>query len=113
MKKLILSIAFIIIVNNLYSQAVSGNQIIAEGLARIKVKPDIANFTIQVSKRNNVEKVAITALNFETLKVEKILRKIGLSEKNIKITDYRVSKNDYNQQNEVTATKLQKLEYNH
>ena len=97
MKRIILSIVFAVIFNNLHSHAFTGNQIIAEGLARIKVKPDIANFTIQLTKRNTVEKVAISTLNIETTKAEKILQKIGLSEKNIKIADYRVSKNDYNE----------------
>ena len=111
MKKIIKLFILILLTANSYSQTINGNQIIAEGNAKLKVQPDVANFKIKITKRNNVEKIAISELNIETGKLEKVLLKIGFTNKNIKISEYKVSKSDYGNQNEVIATNTISLDF--
>ena len=111
MKKNLKLFILILLTINSYSQTINGNQIVAEGNAKLKVQPDVANFNIKITKRNNVEKIAISELNIETGKLEKVFLKIGFTNKNIKISEYKVSKSDYGNQNEVTATNTISIDF--
>jgi uncharacterized protein YggE len=96
MKKYFTILAFLILSFNSFSQNISGNEITAEGIAKTKVKPDLASFRISVEKRNLVEKISIKELNEEIEKLQKLLLRIGFTEKNIKISEYKVSSNENN-----------------
>ncbi|MGL3000480.1 SIMPL domain-containing protein [Flavobacterium sp. RSSB_23] len=96
MKKHLTILAFVLLTLNGFSQNRSGNEITAEGIAKMKVKPDLASFRISVSKRNLVEKVSIKELNEEIDKLQKLLLRIGFTEKNIKISEYKVSSDENN-----------------
>lgn len=77
-----------------YSQTSSGNEITSEGNSKIKAVPDLASLTITINKRNSVEKNAIKELNEEVAKLQKVFAKVGFTDKNIKISDYRISNNE-------------------
>lgn len=96
MKNTIAIFLFTISTISAFSQTTSGNEISAEGSARTKVKPDLANFRITVIKENLVEKTAIKELNEEIEKLQKALFRIGFTEKHIKISDYKVSSSENN-----------------
>ena len=87
-----------------FSQPKFQNEIVANGIAKGKVTPDLATFYITVSKRNTIEKTAISELNQEVAKVQKVLLKVGFTEKNIKIADYTITKDNYNEVKDFQAT---------
>lgn len=94
MKNIATILLFSIFTISAFSQTTSGNEISAEGSAKTKVKPDLANFRITVIKENLVEKTAIKELNEEIEKLQKILFSLGFSDKNIKIADYQISSSE-------------------
>ena len=96
MKKKLTLLALLFLSISIFSQNRNGSELTAEGIAKIKVQPDLSAFNITVEKRNIVEKISITELNEEIDKIQKILFKIGFTEQNIKIADYKVSRNQYN-----------------
>ncbi|MFL5742790.1 MAG: SIMPL domain-containing protein [Flavisolibacter sp.] len=89
------------------------NEIIAEGSAKMKVKPDIVVFTLTMEKRDSSEKRAITNLNIAIDALEKALNKIGFSNNAIKILDYDVSSamNEQGNKKTYTATNVLNLEF--
>jgi uncharacterized protein YggE len=111
MKKIIITLITIICTISTFSQTNGGNELTAEGNARVKVKPDLANFQITVKKQNTVEKTAIKELNQEIEKLQNVLLKIGFTEKNIKIADYKISKNDYNNRNEISVVNTLSIDF--
>lgn len=96
MKKTITIFIFLIFSIHTFSQTKTGNEIVAEGIAKTKLKPDLANFGITIQKQDPIEKNAIKDLNEEIEKLQKVLFKIGFTEKNIKISDYNVSSDENN-----------------
>jgi uncharacterized protein YggE len=96
MKKHLTILIFILLTLNSFSQKSIGNELTAEGIAKTKVKPNLASFRIRVEKRNLVEKTSIKELNEEIEKLQKLLLRIGFTEKNIKISEYKVSSNENN-----------------
>ncbi len=94
MKKIIAILVFSICSISTFSQTNSGNEIMAQGSSKTKVKPDLANLRLTIEKENQVERNAIKELNEEIDKLQKVLFKIGFTEKNIKISDYKVSSNE-------------------
>ena len=98
---------------NSYSQQQSSNEVIAEGAAKMKVKPDLAVFTLTLEKRDTSEKKAINKLNMAVETLEKALNKIGFSNKAIRISDYDVSSSYSDEKNRktYTATNTLKLEF--
>lgn len=94
MKKIIAILVFSICSISTFSQTNSGNEIMAQGSSKTKVKPDLANLRVTIEKENQVERNAIKELNEEIDKLQKVLFKIGFTEKNIKISDYKVSSNE-------------------
>lgn len=67
------------------------SELVAEGKAKIKVKPDVVTLKIEVRKRNDSEAVALKALNTETAALQKFLIKYGVPQKAIKIADYSIN----------------------
>jgi uncharacterized protein YggE len=94
-KKVVLFV-FFILTTPTFSQADKGSEITAEGSSRFRIKPDLANFRISIDKRDLTEKTAIKELNEEIEKLQKALFKIGFTEKNIKISDYKISSDQNN-----------------
>ena len=112
MKKIIIAFIFSIFTISAFSQTNNGNELTAEGSSKTKLKPDLANFKITIEKENLVEKNAIKELNEEIEKLQKALFKIGFSEKNIKISDYKVSSNENNDnKKEYTATNTLSIDF--
>lgn len=98
---------FLVITLNLFAQNNTGNELTAEGNATTKVKPDLASFRISIEKRNTVEKTSIKELNEEIEKLQKLLLRIGFTDKNIKISEYKVSSyqdNDEKKEYQTTNT---------
>lgn len=113
MKKHLTILIFIFLTLNSFSQKSSVNELMAEGIAKTKVKPDLACFRISVEKRNLVEKTSIKELNEEIEKLQKLLLRIGFTEKNIKISEYRVSSNENNDdKKEYTTLNTLVVEFN-
>lgn len=96
MKRKFIIFTFLVITLNLFSQNNSGNELTAEGNAKTKVKPDLASFRISIEKRNLIEKTSIKELNEEIEKLQKLLLRIGFTDKNIKISEFKVSSNQDN-----------------
>lgn len=72
----------------------TGSELVAEGKAKVKVKPDVVTLKVDVRKRNDVEAEALKALNTETTALKQYLVKSGVPDKAIKIAEYSVSSND-------------------
>jgi uncharacterized protein len=94
------AILLIILLANisLLAQEKSGGEITSEGKATLKVKPDVAVFIISISKEKEIEKLALKDLTFDTDKVSQLLLKIGFSKDNIRITDYGLKINQFQNQ---------------
>jgi uncharacterized protein len=88
---LLIVISFTLLSSTSYSQEKNSNEIIAEGAAKTKVKPDVAAFTLTIEKNDTLESNAIKNLNIETEELIKSLNKIGFTERNIKVSDYAIS----------------------
>ena len=67
----------------------------AEGGSKMKLRPDIAIFSLTVEKTDTIEKNAIKNLNIEIDALVKALYKLGFTNKTIKISDYDISSNNY------------------
>ena len=74
MKKIITIFIFSFFSIQTFSQTKTGNELVAEGIAKTKIKPDLANFKITVTKQNTIEKTAIKELNQEIEKLQKKTR---------------------------------------
>ena len=113
MRQILLLLFFTSFLTNSYSQQQSSNEVIAEGAAKMKVKPDLAVFTLTLEKRDTSEKKAINKLNMAVETLEKALNKIGFSNKAIRISDYDVSSSYSDEKNRktYTATNTLKLEF--
>lgn len=74
----------------LYSQS-NQSEIHTEGVAKIKVTPDIALLTLKIEKIDTNEKRCLQSLNREMDKLTTMLSEIGFSPKVIKISDYGIS----------------------
>ncbi|MDB5202980.1 MAG: hypothetical protein JWQ27_2389 [Ferruginibacter sp.] len=89
-KTMLFLLLSIFIVQTGFSQARSGNEIVAEGGAKVRVRPDLAIILLTVEKRDTVEKEAIKMLNKEVTELVKSLNKIGFTNNVIKISDYDI-----------------------
>lgn len=92
MKRIIPILIFLVCTVQSFSQT-SGSEITADGYSKTRVKPDLASLSITIEKQNLIEKTAIKELNEEIEKLQKALFKIGFTEKNIKISEYKISSN--------------------
>lgn len=111
MKKIITIFIFSFFSIQTFSQTKTGNELVAEGIAKTKIKPDLANFKITVTKQNTIEKTAIKELNQEIEKLQNVLSKLGFTEKNVKISEYKISKNDYENRKEFSATNTLSVDF--
>lgn len=93
--KLMLLICCILLLNTGFCQTKKTGEIIAEGGAKIKARPDIAIVTLTIQKTDTIEKKAMLKLNMESDELVKTLNKIGFTNKMIKISDYTISSNNY------------------
>ena len=91
MKRILLIVVLLVFTVELFSQVNKGSEITSEGYSKTRVKPDLASLNITIVKENLVEKTAIKELNEEIEKLQKALLKIGFTEKNIKISDFKIS----------------------
>lgn len=111
MKKIITIFVFSLFAIQTFSQTKTSNELVAEGIAKTKIKPDLANFKITVTKQNIIEKTAIKELNQEIEKLQKVLSKLGFTEKNIKISEYKISKDDYENRKDFSATNTLSVDF--
>ena len=111
MKKIITIFIFSFLTIQTFSQTKSGNELVAEGIAKTKIKPDLANFKITVTKQNTIEKTAIKDLNQEIEKLQNVLFKLGFTEKNVKISEYKISKDNYENRKEFSATNTLSVDF--
>jgi|GraSoiStandDraft_4_1057263.scaffolds.fasta_scaffold264084_1 uncharacterized protein YggE len=91
MLKLIVTGFLMIVFFNAFSQSKSSNEIVAEGGAKTKVKPDMATFTLLVEKSDTNEKLAIIQLNKTVDGLVGSLSSVGFKNDNIKIATYDIS----------------------
>src|SRR5690606_34435511 len=94
--RLSIFILFSLFTQILYSQShKEGNEIVAEGYATIKVTHNVASFRISVRKSNTIQKTSIEELNKEVEKLTSILMKIGFRKDDIKISEFNIETNRY------------------
>jgi len=95
-----------------YSQNKDSKEIIAEGGAKTKIRPDIVTFTLTVEKTDTVETRAIEELNKGVEALTNALFKIGFTHEAIAISDYEVSSfvNDEHQKRYTSSNAL-KIEF--
>lgn len=112
MLRLLAILLFGIVTTKASSQQKTSNEIIAEGGAKMKVRPDIATFTLTIEKNDTIERNAIKALNLQTDELIKSLSKIGFTNKNIKISDYDISSSTNDEHKKrYTASNVLKVEF--
>lgn len=96
-----------------YSQDKNTKEIIAEGGAKTKIRPDIASFSFTVEKTDTIQSKSIEKLNQEVNALTKALFKIGFSHEAIRISDYNVSSSvDDENRKKYTSSNELKLEFN-
>jgi uncharacterized protein YggE len=103
------------LMSTVYSQTKNTGEIVSEGGSKIKVRPDIAIFSLIVVKSDTIEKNAIENLNIEIDALVKVLYKLGFTSKTIKISGYDISINNYRDdenKKSYTASNSLKLEFN-
>lgn len=97
---------------NLMAQESSSDRIVAEGASKIKIKPDLVDFTLTVEKTDTSEAKALEKLNIEVHDLIKTLYKIGFTDKTIKVADYNVSSSINNKDKKIyTASNILNLEF--
>ena len=96
MKKHFIILTFLLLSISSFSQISNGNEIVAEGISKMKVKPNLASFRISISIKNATEKISIKELNEEVEKLQRLLLKVGFTKENIKIAEFKVSSSENN-----------------
>jgi uncharacterized protein len=105
MPKLIFATLMVLIYSQLFAQSKASNEIVAEGAAKMKVKPDVATFMLTVSKIDTVEKNVLRNLNKAVDELVRSLSSLGFKSDNIKIASYDLSSSmDRFRNKEYTAT---------
>ena len=98
--------------SNLIAQEKNSNEIVSEGSAIIKIKPDLVAFTLTVEKTDTSEKSVLEKLNLEVQNLIKTLYKIGFTDKTIEIAGYDVSGSFNNKDKKIyTASNVLRLEF--
>jgi uncharacterized protein YggE len=101
--QILLIILILFLGNALHAQEPVSNQIVSEGLAKTKIKPDLVTFTLTVQKNDNAENTVIEKLNEEVETLAKALHQIGITDSSVKIADYNLSK-DLNDPHKIRYT---------
>ena len=112
--RLIFLLIFTFLIATAYSQSKNIGEIIAEGGSKIKIRPDLAIFTLTVEKTDTIEKNVIKSLNLEIDALVKTLYKLGFTTQTIKISDYDISSSNYRDEDsrkKYTASNALKLEF--
>lgn len=91
MPKLFATTVLMFFALNVSSQSKLSNEIVSEGAAKAKAKPDLATFTMSVEKRDTIEKNALASLNKTVDQLVKSLSQLGFRNENIKIANYDIS----------------------
>jgi uncharacterized protein YggE len=86
------------------AQANGNGEIISEGSAKIKIQPDVASLSFSVVKKDSVEKNALAKLNKEISALSGMLARLGIRDKEIKISAYDISSSD--SRYDITETKV-------
>lgn len=96
-----------------YSQEKTTKEIIAEGGAKTKIRPDIATFTFTVEKTDTIQSRSIEKLNKEIDALTKAMFKIGFTSQTFRISDYNISSSmNEEKPKEYTSSNVLKLEFN-
>jgi uncharacterized protein YggE len=112
MLKQILLAGLMFISLNAMCQINNGDEIVAEGNSKLKIKPDIALFTITVEKNDTIEKNVINELNIEINALQKTLTNLGFTNKNVKISDFKISSSqDNNEKKKYFALNTLKVDF--
>ncbi len=113
LSKVIVCFYFLFNLLSVQAQSKNSSEMVAEGIAKIKIRPDVAIFTLTVEKNDTIEKNVLKKLNEEIDYVVKSLYKIGFVNTSIKIADYNIeSSTDYdNKIKRYTARNSLKLEF--
>lgn len=107
----LLLILTLIITTSVNSQS-SSNEIIVDGSAKMKVRPDVAVFELTMEKRDSIEKNATNNLNVGIEQLVASLNKIGFTNNSIRIADYEVSsETDDDDKKRYTASNTLKVEF--
>ncbi len=114
MSKLLFCFCFSFQLLSTNAQSKNASEMVAEGNAILKVKPDVAIFTLTVEKNDTIEKNVLKKLNDEIDFLVKSLYKIGFVNSSIKIADYNIESGiDYqDKKKRYTAKNSLKLEFN-
>ncbi|NTS44005.1 SIMPL domain-containing protein [Flavisolibacter sp. BT320] len=91
--RLLIVICLILISSSSYSQNANIPTIRVTGSATVKVKPDIGVINIEVSEIRPKMADAIAALTEKSNVYNDLLKRLAISEKNIKTTNFQVSQN--------------------
>ncbi len=111
--KVVVCLYFSLNTLSVQAQSKNSSEMVAEGSAKIKIRPDVAIFTLTVEKNDTIEKNVLKKLNEEIDNLVKSLYKIGFVNTSIKIADYNIeSSTDYdNKIKRYTARNSLKLEF--
>jgi uncharacterized protein YggE len=111
MTKLFISIFSLLVVASGFSQTKPSNEIVAEGGAKIKIKPDLATFTLTIEKTDTIEKTAISELNRTVDGLIKSLTSIGFENQNIKIANYDISSSNEEHKKRYAVSNILKIDF--
>jgi uncharacterized protein len=97
---------FLFITISLFTNAQTKNsgEITATGMAKMKVKPDVAVITFTIEKQDRNESVALKNINQEAERLSEILSKSGFGKDQIKVSRYSVSSNTYQEEKVFNVT---------
>lgn len=112
MPRLLIILILTIVASNVNSQSPTSNELIAEGGAKLNVKPDIAIFTLTIEKSDGIENNAIKFLNLEIEELVKSLNKLGFTNRSIKVAGYGISSlTDNENRKKYTASNILRVEF--
>lgn len=111
MLKLSTTVLLLFFAASVFSQNKASNEIVAEGGAKTKIKPDVATFTLIVDKTDSVEKLAISELNKTVDILVKSLNSIGFKNQNIKIANYNISSSIDEKKKTYSASNTLKVDF--
>jgi len=83
---------------NVFAQTPAASELTADGMSRVKIKPDVIVLTIDVSKEDASEKTALKQLNEEVGKLQIFFAKMGFATSSIKIENYKITADRYSEE---------------
>jgi uncharacterized protein YggE len=76
---------------NVFSQSKPSNEIVAEGGAKVKIRPDLVTFTLTIEKTDTIERVAISQLNETVEEITQSLASLGFKNESVTIVNYDIA----------------------